>query len=620
MKKFLAIALALLMCIGCFPLVSFAAEATDHLTEVPRGYVGVYTKDDLDDVRLNLSGNYILMNDIVFEEADFEKGGDFYNGGKGWSPIGTGSTEFTGIFDGNGYKIKNLYINSPEQGYIGLFGYLNDATIKNLTLNNADITGCWSTGGVAGFVYGVVSNCNVDGSITSESHYIGGIVGSSFSSSTIANCNFNGSVTGGDYAGGIVGYTVNSITVKDCNVQGKISGNKYVGGIVGNQQAGGHYSSSKYKNYINNCNNAANISAVSYAGGIVGYSESDNYYCSSFIQYCSNSGNVSATESIAGGIAGYSGSTDKSTKSYVNYCYNCGDVSASSYAGGLIGECCSNITIAKHSYSVGTVVAESFSGGCFGTEPSSESFCYYLDEAVVNPTCASGTAKNESQLRSATTFEQWDFTNTWTMSGREDYPYPELIAVPLVMFEDYSEHQHSYSSTVIAPTCVNKGYTMHTCECGEIYVADLIEANGHIAGDWVITKPSTAISTGEKKQSCTVCGEVLATQTIPLSSGKVYGVYVSDVSLDYEASAILNPSIFVDSGVAYTVTYSSSNSDVAYVDENGNVTATGTGTAEITCTVTDEYGNVVTDTCEVEVKYNWWQWIIVIVLFGWIWY
>lgn len=44
------------------------------------------------------------------------------------------------------------------------------------------------------------------------------------------------------------------------------------------------------------------------------------------------------------------------------------------------------------------------------------------------------------------------------------------------------------------------------------------------------------------------------------------------------------------------------------------------GTATITCTVTDSNGNTVTDTCNVTVKYNFGQWLIVIILFGWIWY
>ena len=102
--------------------------------------------------------------------------------------------------------------------------------------------------------------------------------------------------------------------------------------------------------------------------------------------------------------------------------------------------------------------------------------------------------------------------------------------------------------------------------------------------------------------------------------GKVNSVSIGDISINYKASAKIECNVNADAGVKYTVKYSSSNPSVATVDSNGKVTATGTGDATITCTVTDEYGNTVSDTCNVNVSYTWWQWIIVIVLFGWIWY
>ena len=101
---------------------------------------------------------------------------------------------------------------------------------------------------------------------------------------------------------------------------------------------------------------------------------------------------------------------------------------------------------------------------------------------------------------------------------------------------------------------------------------------------------------------------------------KVNSVDIGDISLNYKDSTTIVPTINADEGVDYTVTYSSSDTDVAYVDENGNITATGKGSAEITVNVTDEYGNVVTDTCDVEVNYTFGQWLIIIILFGWIWY
>lgn len=102
----------------------------------------------------------------------------------------------------------------------------------------------------------------------------------------------------------------------------------------------------------------------------------------------------------------------------------------------------------------------------------------------------------------------------------------------------------------------------------------------------------------------------------------VKSVSIDDISLNYKKSTTLNPTITADDGAEYKVEYSTSNAKVATVDKNGKVTATkrGSGTATITCTVTDSNGNVVKDTCKVSVSLTWWQWIITIVLFGWIWY
>lgn len=102
----------------------------------------------------------------------------------------------------------------------------------------------------------------------------------------------------------------------------------------------------------------------------------------------------------------------------------------------------------------------------------------------------------------------------------------------------------------------------------------------------------------------------------------VKSVSINDISLNYKKSTTLKPTIKADDGAKYKVEYSTSNAKVATVDQNGKVTATkrGSGSATITCTVTDSNGNVVKDTCKVSVSLTWWQWIIIIVFFGWIWY
>ena len=100
----------------------------------------------------------------------------------------------------------------------------------------------------------------------------------------------------------------------------------------------------------------------------------------------------------------------------------------------------------------------------------------------------------------------------------------------------------------------------------------------------------------------------------------VKSVSIDDISLNYKKSTTLKPTIKADDGAKYTVKYESSNPKIASVDKNGKVTALKKGSAKITCTVTDSYGNTVSDTCKITVNYTFWQWLIKIILFGWIWY
>lgn len=100
----------------------------------------------------------------------------------------------------------------------------------------------------------------------------------------------------------------------------------------------------------------------------------------------------------------------------------------------------------------------------------------------------------------------------------------------------------------------------------------------------------------------------------------VKAVKVEDAEINYKSTARLNVGIYADEGAKYTVSYSSSAPKTISVDDNGNIHALARGNAEITCTVTDSYGNTVSDTCMVKSNYTFGQWLIKILLFGWIWY
>jgi len=105
-----------------------------------------------------------------------------------------------------------------------------------------------------------------------------------------------------------------------------------------------------------------------------------------------------------------------------------------------------------------------------------------------------------------------------------------------------------------------------------------------------------------------------------VNDGKVKGVSVNDIETKYKKPAKIVPEIKSSIGLEYTTTYTSSNPNVVTIDKDGNITTHKKGSATITCTVTDEYGNVVKDTCNVNVTFSFGQWLIVILLFGWIWY
>ena len=79
---------------------------------------------------------------------------------------------------------------------------------------------------------------------------------------------------------------------------------------------------------------------------------------------------------------------------------------------------------------------------------------------------------------------------------------------------NYVSHTHSYKAVVTAPTCTSKGYTTHTCACGESYVDTYVDALGHSWDSGKVTKQPTETETGIRTYACTRCGET-KTETIP---------------------------------------------------------------------------------------------------------
>lgn len=281
-------------------------------------------------------------------------------------PIGNSSTKFSGTFDGKNHTISNFKTSGQ---YSGLFGYVNGATIQNLTVNVTNNAGATSAGGLVGAVNGTttIRNCTVNGTI-SGTHQVGGFVGFAQGvyqdntlvlpcNLTIEGCINNATATTTSQAsdnnrtsaGGFVGYVNAGATVtiksyidengktKKSTNNGKIStassaDNKGVGGFVG-------YSYGKIT--LTDCVNEKNatITGKERVGGLVGYigkADSDSQK-EMVISGCENKAAVTSNSTNdvygIGGIVGY----NSGHKVAMTNCINSGAITGTHETAGIIG-------------------------------------------------------------------------------------------------------------------------------------------------------------------------------------------------------------------------------------------------------------------------------------------
>ena len=68
---------------------------------------------------------------------------------------------------------------------------------------------------------------------------------------------------------------------------------------------------------------------------------------------------------------------------------------------------------------------------------------------------------------------------------------------------------HNYTAKVVAPTCTEKGYTLHTCKnCNDSYKDTYTNATGHNFGEWIVITVPTSTNAGEEQRICSICGAV----------------------------------------------------------------------------------------------------------------
>lgn len=152
---------------------------------------------------------------------DFNSDGS-YTGGESprvWVPIGTSADGsylvYTGSFDGNGYTVSGLYINNPEQSYIGLFGKIGyNPEITNVHIVNSYFSGKEYVGAIAGYAEINLSLSSAASDVTVKGNLnVGGLIGHAGAYSNIVNC-FSLATVDSEYGGGLVGYS--SAAINNC--------------------------------------------------------------------------------------------------------------------------------------------------------------------------------------------------------------------------------------------------------------------------------------------------------------------------------------------------------------------------------------------------------------------
>jgi hypothetical protein len=279
---------------------------------------------------------------------------------------------FSGTFDGGDLTIRGLAVRGEDE--VGLFGYLTEkATVRDLYLKDASVSGTTRVGAVAGESDGTLTGCQVTGLVTASHDAVGGLVGNNLAG-TLTSCRSAAKVSGtGDLMGGLAGQNAGTLT--DCCATGTVSGTgNLVGGLAG-------FNGGKAVR----CWSTGAVTGRWGVGGLVGQNAGSTTDCRS-------SGAVTATSDLAGGLAGWNSGR-------MVHCYSTG-----------------RVTVKVAPVAIGGLAGSSSSGG-------TADGCFWNIASSNCSTSAGGTGLSTTQMMDIQTFlaAGWDFVNTWTICPR-DYP------------------------------------------------------------------------------------------------------------------------------------------------------------------------------------------------------
>ena len=408
----------------CISTFDSAPDAAD----IPTGYKPIYTADDM--LRLMnqqesyvWGGKYILMADIDMADATL----DLPQQSIGYK--NAHASYFSGTFDGNGHTISGINITSSEK-WTGLFGYVLNSTIKDLTVNGS-ITSTYA-----------VPSARADSGC--------GLIGHINGKSTVSNVVNYATVTANATAGGIIGYafrngsTEGVVSIENCQNYANITSTNTVnndgaatGGIVG--AANAH----SFNIEISGCYNYGTISGKRYVGGILGgdgHSTGGTAY--TVIDQCVNDGIVTTKTTDIGGIVGLAYFTN------ITDCLNRGEVlntrttsTGGTQSGGIVGrthqygkiENCVNWAPV---YSRGGAICGQLTANTDSTQDFTITNCYYSEIYATDVTTL-GTKLSQGQAALPSSYAGLDFDVKWNMT----YGVPTLNATAHYTYDnsDYTE-------------------------------------------------------------------------------------------------------------------------------------------------------------------------------------
>lgn len=320
-------------------------------------------KAQMDGIALNntlWNKHFILMQDI-----------DMSNGGANNGIIGTLAVNFTGVFDGVNYSVRNFRHVDNTNDYIGLFGYVGAAgVVRKLSATNVTVDGQDFVGGLIGYNSGTVSNVFSSGTVSGtamDSDDVGGLIGYNDGAVTAANSSAVVSASD-DNIGGLIGENLAplSLSFATGSVTGNAAGQSAVGGLIGNNNTNGD---------ITNCYATGAVSGTDAVGGLIGDNGSTSDILTSYA-----SGNVTGTGTATGGLLG------TNANSNVTSSYASGIILGATNVGGLVGSQTTAPTLSL-SYATGTVTGTDGVGGLVGRLGAGTA-------AVVNNCYATGAVTN----------------------------------------------------------------------------------------------------------------------------------------------------------------------------------------------------------------------------------